>query len=72
VRLCPGSGQAIIAAILQGERDPYQLAQRKDERVKASEEEVARSLLTTGAAAPVYLSPDKVCMDLRLWSKLAR
>jgi len=38
------TGQAIIAAILQGERDPYQLADRKDERVKASREEVARSL----------------------------
>ncbi|SRR3989442_120330 len=38
------SGQAIIAAILQGERDPYQLADLKHELVQASREEVARSL----------------------------
>ncbi len=38
------SGQAIIGAILKGERNPYQLADLKDYRVKASREEVARSL----------------------------
>jgi transposase len=38
------TGQAIIRAILKGERDPYQLARMKDYRVKASEEEIARSL----------------------------
>jgi transposase len=38
------SGQAIIRAILQGERDPRQLARLCDYRVQASEEEVARSL----------------------------
>ena len=38
------SGQAIIAAILEGERDPYKLAALKHERVRASKEEVARSL----------------------------
>ena len=38
------SGQAIIAAILKGERDPYKLADLADYRVKASREEVARSL----------------------------
>jgi transposase len=38
------SGQAIIHAILQGERDPFQLADLVDYRVKASREEVARSL----------------------------
>src|ERR1700688_1725752 len=38
------SGQAIITAILQGERDPYKLANLIDYRVKASREEVARSL----------------------------
>ena len=41
----------IIGAILGGERDPYRLADLRDKRVKASREEVARSLLTTGAAA---------------------
>jgi transposase len=38
------SGQAIIAAILKGERDPWLLAELKHESVKASREEVARSL----------------------------
>src|SRR4029453_3572982 len=38
------SGQAIIAAILQGERDPWKLADLKHEMVKASRDEVARSL----------------------------
>ena len=38
------SGQAIIRAILQGERDAWKLAKLRDRRVKASEEEVARSL----------------------------
>jgi len=38
------SGQAIIRAILQGERDPYQLADLRDYRVRATREEIARSL----------------------------
>lgn len=38
------SGQAIIRAILHGERDPYTLARLCDYRIQASEEEVARSL----------------------------
>ncbi len=38
------SGQAIIEAILKGERDPYRLADLKHERIQASREEVARSL----------------------------
>ncbi|HEV8184004.1 MAG TPA: transposase [Candidatus Angelobacter sp.] len=38
------SGQAIIGAILKGERDPYKLADLRDYRVRASREEVARSL----------------------------
>jgi transposase len=38
------SGQAIVAAILGGERDPYKLADLADYRIKASREEVARSL----------------------------
>src|ERR1700734_671432 len=38
------SGQAIIAAILTGERDPYKLAALADYRIKASREQVARSL----------------------------
>ena len=38
------TGQAIIKAILAGERDPYKLAAFRDWRVKASVEEIARSL----------------------------
>ena len=38
------TGQAIIKAILAGERDPHKLAALRDPRVKASEEEIARYL----------------------------
>jgi DNA-binding PadR family transcriptional regulator len=38
------SGQAIIRAILEGERNPGVLARLRDRRIKASEEEVMRSL----------------------------
>src|SRR6266498_1411214 len=38
------SGQAIVTAVLKGERDPYKLADLADYRVKVSREEVARSL----------------------------
>src|SRR5258707_14832047 len=38
------TGQAIIKAILAGERDPHKLAVFRDPRVKASEERIARSL----------------------------
>jgi len=38
------SGQAILHAILEGERDPYELAALCNYNVKASEEEIARSL----------------------------
>jgi transposase len=38
------TGQAIIQAILAGERDPQKLAAFRDSRVKASAEQIARSL----------------------------
>jgi len=38
------SGQAIIRAILKGERDPRVLAKLRDRRIQASEEEIAHSL----------------------------
>jgi transposase len=38
------TGQAIINAILAGERNPHKLAEFRDPRVKASEEQIARSL----------------------------
>src|SRR5207253_4651702 len=42
--LSGATGQAIIKAILGGERDPHKLAAFRDCRVKASEEQIARSL----------------------------
>ena len=42
--LSGATGQAIIKAILGGERDPHELAGFRDPRVKASEEEIAQSL----------------------------
>jgi len=38
------TGQAIVKAILAGERNPQKLAAFRDRRVKASEEDIARSL----------------------------
>ena len=38
------TGQAIVKAILQGERDPWKLAQLRDPRIKASPEQIAQSL----------------------------
>jgi transposase len=38
------TGQQIIAAILQGQRDPHQLAKFREPGVKASEKEIAQSL----------------------------
>ena len=38
------TGQAIIKAILTGERDPHELAALRDFRVKANEEQIAQSL----------------------------
>jgi hypothetical protein len=38
------TGQAILKAILAGERNPHKLAEFRDPRVKASEEQIAQSL----------------------------
>jgi transposase len=38
------TGQAIIKAILKGERDPHKLAALRDYRVKANEQQIAQSL----------------------------
>ena len=38
------TGQAIIRAILNGERDPEKLAQLSDQRIHATKEEIAKSL----------------------------
>ena len=41
------SGSAIIQAIIQGERDPHKLAALRDNRVKATRDQVAQSLRGT-------------------------
>jgi transposase len=38
------SGQAIVNAVLLGERDPYRLAELADKRIKASKEDLIKSL----------------------------
>ena len=38
------TGQTIVRAILKGQRNPYKLAEMRDYRVRASKEEIARSL----------------------------
>jgi transposase len=38
------TGQAIIRAILNGERDPHKLAELSDRRIQATKEEIAKSL----------------------------
>jgi transposase len=38
------TGQAIVAAILKGQRDPVQLAQLRDKRIKAPEATIAKAL----------------------------
>ena len=38
------TGMAIIEAIVSGERDPWQLAQLRDHRIRADEETIAKSL----------------------------
>jgi len=43
------TGQAIIRAIVAGERDPQALARHRNGRVKASQADIARALTATGA-----------------------
>lgn len=43
--LAGATGQAILRAIVAGERDPYRLASLKNSRIRASDDEIARSLL---------------------------
>jgi transposase len=38
------TGMAIVEAILEGQRDPHELAKLRDSRIQASEEEIAHSL----------------------------
>ena len=48
------SGQAILRAIVAGERNPYVLAGLKNSRVRASEDEIARSLQGTWRAEHLF------------------
>jgi len=54
------TGQAIIRAILGGERDPYKLADLRDYRVQASREEIARSLEGTWREEDLFELQDAV------------
>jgi hypothetical protein len=65
------SGMKIITASLDGERDPYRLAELRDKRVKAGREEVARSLDHSRSRTGLLIL-DKVCRRSRPWSELAR
>lgn len=49
------TGQAIIQAILQGERNPQELAKLRDPRVKASPEQIAQSLEGNGRAELLFI-----------------
>lgn len=48
------SGQAILRAIAAGERNPYALAGLKNSRVRASDDEIARSLQGTWRAEHLF------------------
>jgi transposase len=48
------TGQKIVRAIVQGERDPVVLAAHRDRRIKASEEEIAASLQGTWRAEHLF------------------
>ena len=51
------TGEAIVQALLAGERDPVQLAKLKDYRIKASHDTIARSLRGGGLAPASRLMP---------------
>ena len=48
------TGQAILRAIVAGERDPYALAALKNSRIRASDDEIARSLQGTWRAEHLF------------------
>jgi hypothetical protein len=56
------TGQTIIRAILDGERDPYHLAALADYRVQASPDEIARSLHGTWQPELLFLLKQHVDM----------
>ena len=56
------TGQAILRAIVAGERDPYTFAAYRDRNCKKSEEEIAQAL--TGTWREEYLFILKQSLDL--------
>jgi transposase len=48
------TGLKIVRAVVQGERDPHELAAYRDRRIKASEEEIAASLQGTWRAEHIF------------------
>jgi len=69
------TGEAILKAILAGERDPHKLAALRDPRVKASEEQIARylegnwveNLIGAGHRAAAFGSPHCAGTCWREW-----
>lgn len=53
--LSGATGLAIVRAILSGERDPQKMAELRDSRVKASREEIAKSLEGTWRAELLFV-----------------
>jgi transposase len=51
------TGLAIIDAILAGKRDPRELAELRSERIKATEEAIAKSLVGDYRAEPLHAGP---------------
>jgi transposase len=56
------TGQAIIRAIVAGERDPWKLAALSDPRIQASQEEVAKSLEGTWRSELLFVLQQEVEM----------
>jgi hypothetical protein len=47
-------GRAIIETILAGERNPETLADLRDERIRASKEDIVKTLLSTAHSTKNY------------------
>ena len=56
------TGQAIIRAIVAGERDPKALARRRHSRVKASEQDIAKALTGNWRDAHLFVLRQALAM----------
>jgi type II secretory ATPase GspE/PulE/Tfp pilus assembly ATPase PilB-like protein len=54
------TGQKIVRAIVEGERDPHQLAKLRDVRIQASREEIAKSLESNWRPKLVFVLQQEV------------